>query len=146
MENGSRGKWALLVGINRYPRFGSDVQLEGCVNDVQILRDALIRRFGFSEERMTVLLDEQATRDGILAAMEELAGKVGEDDVVVFHFSGHGSQQTDGPEADEADGWDETLVPFDSGRAPWKNRDIADDEIHDWLLRLTARTPYVTLI
>lgn len=147
MENGGRGKWALLVGIDRYPGFGSEVQLEGCVNDVQILRDALIRRFGFTEDRMTVLLNEWATRDGILAAMEDLVRKVGEDDVVVFHYSGHGSQQGEPEgEEDEPDGWDETLVPFDSGRFPRKNRDITDDEIYGWLLRLTARTPHVTLI
>ena len=116
MENGGRGKWALLVGIDRYPGFGSEVQLEGCVNDVQILRDALIRRFGFTEERMTVLLNERATRDGILEAMEDLVRKVGEDDVVVFHYSGHGSQKVEPEgEEDEPDGWDETLVPFDSG-------------------------------
>lgn len=146
MDSGDRGKWALLVGINRYRCLGAEAQLEGCVNDVQILRDALIRRFGFAEDRMTVLLDEQATRAAILDGMEDLVRKVGEDDIVVFHFSGHGSQQTDGPEADEPDGWDETLVPYDSGRAPWKNRDIADDEIYDWLQRLTAKTRYVTLI
>lgn len=147
MKNGGHGKWALLVGIDRYPGFGSEVQLEGCVNDVQILRDALIRRFGFTEERMTVLLNERATRDGILDAMEDLVRKVGEDDVVVFHYSGHGSQKREPEgEEDEPDGWDETLVPFDSGRFPRQNRDITDDEIYGWLLRLTARTPHVTLI
>jgi hypothetical protein len=141
-----RGRWALLVGIDRYPKLGLDWQLDGCVNDVQIMKDALVRRFDFSEDRITVLLNEQATRVGVLAAMEELVRRVGQDEIVVVHYSGHGSQRPDGPEQDELDGWDETLVPHDSGRKPFPNRDITDDEIYDWLQRLTALTPYITLI
>lgn len=139
-------RWALLIGINRYPNLGSEWQLEGCINDILIMQDTLLRRFGFAKDQITVLVDEQATRVGILAAMEELVSRVGQDDVVLFHYSGHGSQQTDEPDGDEPDHMDETLVPFDSGRPPRKNRDISDDEIHTWLCRLTDRTPYVTLI
>lgn len=147
MGSDSSRQWALLIGIDQYPGFGSDVQLEGCVNDVEIMEKALVERFGFPAEQITVLLNEQATRAGILAAMEDLVQKAGRDHNVVFHYSGHGSQM---PEADgrrdEPDGWDETIVPFDSDRYPRENRDIVDDEIHDWLVRLNAKTPYVTLI
>src|SRR5215213_3056481 len=142
----SRGRWALLIGIDRYPNLGSEWQLDGCGNDVAIVHDTLSRRFGFQDDQFTVLRDEQATRDGILAAMEALVQRAGKDDEVVFFYSGHGSQQLDGPEKDEADGYDETLVPYDSGRISHPNRDISDDEIYLWLLRLTARTPFVTLI
>src|SRR6185295_8848105 len=138
--------WALLIGIDRYPKLGSEWQLEGCGNDVAILHDTLSCRFGFADDQITVLRDEQATRDGILAAMESLVQRAGKNDEVVFFYSGHGSQQTDGPEGDEADGLDETLVPYDGGRLPYPNRDITDDEIYLWLLRLTAVTPFVTLI
>lgn len=141
-----RGRWALLIGIDCYPNFSQEWQLEGCGNDVAIFKDVLVRRFQFSEERITVLRDEQATRVGILAAMNELVERAGHEDEVVFYYSGHGSQQKDGPEKDEADGKDETLVPYDSGRAPFDNQDISDDEIYLWLLRLTAKTPFVTLI
>jgi hypothetical protein len=142
----SRGRWALLIGIDRYPNFGSEWQLDGCGNDVAIVHDTLSRRFGFRTDQIEVLRDEQATRDGILAAMEALVDRAGKDDEVVFFYSGHGSQQPDGPEKDEADGYDETLVPCDSGRISLPNRDISDDEVYLWLLRLTARTPFVTLI
>ena len=134
-------RWALLVGIDQYPSFS---KLSGCVNDVRVLRETLIGPFEFPEQQVSVLIDEQATRAGILAAMNDLAGKVGKDDVVVFHYSGHGSRMTD-REGDEADGMDETIVPFDSSREA-ENRDITDDEIYEWLLRLTAKTPYITLI
>jgi hypothetical protein len=64
---------------------------------------------------------------------------------VVFHFSGHGSQMTD-REGDEADGMDETILTHDTGRHDRENRDITDDELYDWLLRLSAKTPYVTVV
>ena len=49
-------------------------------------------------------------------------------------------------EGDEADGMDETTVPFDSGRDLYPNRDITDDEIFAWLRKLSARTDNITLI
>lgn len=143
---GPQGGLALLIGIDTYPRFEDRRQLGGCVNDVSILKDALVRRFGFQEERITVLTDHDATQTAILAAFEDLVSRAQSNENVVVHFSGHGSLKPDGPENDEPDGWDETLVPCDSGRAPYPNRDITDDQIHDWLERLTARTPYVNLI
>jgi hypothetical protein len=109
------------------------------------MKDALVRRFGFQEERISVLTNLEATRDSILAAFEDLVRKVGENESVILHYSGHGSQKPD-EEDDEPDGYDETLVPCDSGRAPRPNRDITDDEIHAWLQRLMVRTPYITLI
>jgi hypothetical protein len=138
-------KWALLIGINRYPLFAPRGQLNGCVNDVQVMRQTLIGSFKFPEEHITLLADEQATRVGILTAMGGLVERVGQDDIVVVHYSGHGSQMTD-VEGDEADGLDETIVPHDSGRVPHENRDIKDDEIYLWLQKLTAKTSAVTLI
>ncbi len=143
--NPSRDKWALLVGINQYPKFAPRGQLSGCINDVEVMRQALINSFNFPENHVAVLTDEQATREGILAAMKDLVRRVGEDDVVVFHYSGHGSQMTD-LEGDEPDGRDKTIVPYDSGRAPHENRDIKDDEIYLWLKELTAKTSALTLV
>ncbi len=140
-----RPKWALLIGINRYPNFAPRGQLSGCVNDVEVMRQVLVNSFDFPESHVAVITDEQASREGILGAMRELVQRVGPEDIVVFHYSGHGSQMTD-LEGDEPDGLDETIVPYDSGRAPHENRDIKDDEIYLWLRELTAKTSAVTLI
>jgi len=140
-----RAKWALLIGINTYPNFAPRGQLAGCVNDVQVIRQVLTGSFAFPEDHITLLADEQATREGILAAMKELVARVGKDDIVVFHYSGHGSQMTD-REGDEPDGLDETILPCDTGRGSYPNRDISDDEIYLWLKDLTAKTSSVTLI
>jgi hypothetical protein len=139
-----RHKWALLIGVNKY-KFPGINQLQGCVNDVELMSKILQENFGFPADHITLLRDEQATRDGILAAMDALVDCVGQEDIVVIHYSGHGSQMTD-REGDEKDGLDETIVPHDSGRSPYPNRDITDDEIYLRLLGLGEKTPHITLI
>ncbi len=133
---------ALLIGIDEYPHI---TPLEGCVNDVTLMRSVLTENLGFPEKQITMLTNDQATRDGILAAFDELYEQTGKDDLVVIHYAGHGSQMTD-REGDEPDGMDETIVTFDSGRDPLPNRDITDDEINETVLRLSEKTPYLTLI
>jgi hypothetical protein len=137
-------KRALLVGINEYPNFPPERQLRGCLNDVALLRATLRDRFGFADLSMTVLTNEKATRDGILAAMKKLTGDTGPDDVVLFYYSGHGSQMSD-REGDEPDFYDETIIPYDSGRMTFENRDISDDEIYLWLRDLGQKTGNITL-
>jgi hypothetical protein len=135
-------KRALLIGIDKYPKL---TQLEGCVNDVQLMRGILQDNFGFPPENITLLANDQATRDAILAALDALVERTGQDDVVVIHYAGHGSQMTD-REDDEPDGLDETIMPFDAARGEGMNRDITDDEIHLRLVGLGKKTSYTTLI
>jgi hypothetical protein len=134
---------ALLIGIDRYERL--PYPLDGCVNDARVLGGLLERSFGFRPEAITWLLNDQATRDRMLAELDALVAATGQDDVVVIAYSGHGSQMTD-RDGDEAEAMDETIVPYDSGRAPDENRDITDDELYVRLLALSERTPFVTLL
>jgi hypothetical protein len=136
-------KWALLIGIDGYLHVRP---LNGCGNDVKAMHQILTGAFKFPDENVTVLTDGAATREGILAALKDLSGRVGEHDIVVVHYSGHGSQMPD-REGDEPDGMDETILPCDTGRAaPFDNRDITDDEIYLWLKDLTEKTTAITLI
>lgn len=141
----NNNKHALVIGIDKYPQLGARYDLKGCVNDAQLMASVLKDTFSFPEGNITRLLDEQATRQGILQAMKQLADRLADDDVVVVHYSGHGSQMRD-REGDEPDGFDETIVPHDSGRGSRPNLDISDDEIYAWLVELTKITPYLTLI
>jgi hypothetical protein len=143
-----RGRRALLIGIDRYPLLPAH-QLQGCVNDVTAMASVLRTRFGFPAERVAVLTDGDATQAGIRAALATLADEVEPDDVVVLHYSGHGSQRSVDParpDLAEGDRLDETIVPSDSGRGTDPNRDLVDDELHAWLTRVTAGTPNVTLV
>jgi hypothetical protein len=143
MSNDAAGtKRALLIGIDAYERIKP---LDGCVNDVHLMRDILAGGFGFSLENMTMLVNGEATRDGILTALDQFVDSVGDDDLVVIHYAGHGSQMTD-REGDEPSGLDSTIMPVDSEGWQGDNRDITDDEIHLRLQRLGAKTSYTTLI
>ena len=111
-------KLALLVGINDYPESSQFSALQGCLTDVELQRQLLIHRFGFKSSDILTLTDAKATRQGILAAFEQhLIQQAKPGDVVVFHYSGHGSQVQD-PDRDSSDGLNSTFVPVDSVLPP----------------------------
>jgi hypothetical protein len=142
-------KWALLIGINQYPKLPRDKWLSGCVNDVNAIEEVLSSElFGFPREHILKLTNHDAMRDGILRAFREHLVEnpnIRSGDVVVVYYSGHGSHVKD-MHRDEEDGLDETIVPYDSGRgSPEDIRDITDDEISALLDDLTERTQNVNL-
>ena len=99
-------KRAVCVGINNYP--GSSNDLQGCVNDANDWAE-LLSSFGFETNLM---LDSQATRQNVKAALSGLITSAGEGDVIVFTYSGHGTQVTD-YSGDEGDVYDEAIYVYD---------------------------------
>ncbi len=142
-------KTALLIGINKYPFLANFAQLKGCENDVLAIEQILEQKFEFPKANIHTLLDEDATRLGILDAMKSVAAGCGEDDTILFYFSGHGSRLR-AREENKPSGWYETIMPFDSGRRFYHpeavNRDICDDEIYEWLMSLSEKTSNIVLI
>lgn len=137
---------ALIVGIDRYSNFEERYQLRGCVKDAELIKSVLIDHFQFEESGITELHNAAASQKGILDAMAQLVDRIGQDDIVLFHFSGHGSQRTS-TNPDEGTGMDSTICPADTGTVdPFPNLDITDDQIHEWLERLAEKTRYTTLI
>jgi len=61
-----RQSHAVIIGINSYVSWP---KLAYAVGDAQVVRDLLIRKFGFAPERIKTLLDGEATRKAILAAL-----------------------------------------------------------------------------
>jgi len=57
---------------------------------------------------VVAMYDEQCTRENVLAAIEEVGGRCGEDDYFVLYYSGHGTQVEDS-DGDEDEGQDEAL-------------------------------------
>jgi hypothetical protein len=121
-------KRALLIGINKYQIPGAD--LRGCVNDVKDLSDALIECHGFKKKDIAMLLDGAATQKAMKTGIKSLLKGAKKGDVLVLHYSGHGSNVPDDG-TDEADGRDETLCPTDLN---W------DDPMRDDWLRETFDT------
>lgn len=144
-ENTPR-KLALLVGINQYPNSQRFNSLKGCLTDVDLQRELLIHRFGFNPKDILILTDAQATREGILKAFENhLIAQAKPGDVVVFHYSGHGSRVLD-PDPISPDKLNSTFVPADDtvSSQPEIVADIMGQTL--FLLMLALKTDNVTVV
>ncbi len=140
------GKRALLVGINNYKYPDHVSPLAGSLNDVEEMRQLLITKFGFPPENILVLKDSQATHAGIMDAIQShLISKTQPGDIVVFHYSGHGSQLKD-TTGKMISGLDGTIVPYDSRDPEGKVFDITGAELHGVLVQLAAKTKNLTFI
>lgn len=137
----ARERRALLVGIGEYPAESEWTFVHGD-NDVRIIREFLLGQ-GVKAECLETVTNEEATKKGILSALERLANTARKGDVVYIHFSGHGQQVTD-LDGDEGDGFDEAWVPYDArkkyvaGVYEGENH-IIDDEINVCLKKLRAK-------
>ena len=138
------GRRALLIGIDAYQ---SVSPLNGPVNDANDMAAFLVERAGFRQGDLRLLLDGEATRANILAAIETwlIEGTQPGDDVVLY-FSGHGFQQPD-TDGDETDQLDETLVPVDArvDEGRMVRGMITDDDLALLLDRLADRRTYVVV-
>lgn len=116
-------KKAICVGINNYPGFGND--LKGCVNDANDWAN-LLQLNGFEAK---VILDGEATRSNLLTGLDHLITEAGTDDVIVFTYSGHGTNVID-TSGDEADEYDEALYVYDGI--------ILDDELRNIIQKVAT--------
>ncbi len=115
-------KRALLIGINRYQMPGAD--LRGCLNDVKGMASALEDLCGFRASDIETITDKGATKKAMQAGIKDLVKGGRKGDVLLLHYSGHGSNVPD-DDGDEADHRDEILCPTD---LDWK-----DPLRDDWL-------------
>jgi hypothetical protein len=148
-------KRALLVGINTYhfptsapPLLAQSARegwrdLDGCVNDVLEMREVLMARFGFQPENITLVTNNEATRDRILGEFyRNFVDLAHPGDIGCFFYAGHGSQVRNS-KTDEPSAMDQSIVPADATQGAW---DIRDKEwarmfnlaLRDKQVRLTA--------
>jgi len=99
-------QWALIIGINKYHDFP---QLNFAVEDAKSMKTLLNTQYGFPEENIQMLLDEQATKNNITDAFYTLVEKTGPDDAIVVFYAGHGETlKTPGGKEDRG-----YLIPID---------------------------------
>jgi hypothetical protein len=114
---------ALVVGINEYPH---STNLNGAVNDAELIRDAL-RRIHVQLPDERVLLNARATRANVIQAWRDMVKQAKRGDTLIFTYAGHGGQEADIAPTDETDTKDETLVLYDQY--------ITDDELTDLFIK-----------
>lgn len=127
---------ALLVGINDYAPVGAGgPDLRGCVNDVRDMANTLsvLGIVPATPATMRIVTDARATRAAILSGFKWLIADAKKGDMLVFHYSGHGSQVAD-VGGEEVDRRDETICPHDYATAGM----IKDDDFRALLAGLPA--------
>jgi metacaspase-1 len=119
---------AVLVGVDDYER--SDIpSLRGCVNDVALVRWLLKTYFLVPNENIRVVVNERATKEAILHRLEDMIRRARAGDLLVFYFSGHGSQIRDRDGDELTDSLDELICPYDMD---WDRQTyILDDDLDE---------------
>ncbi len=114
---GTNHKRALLIGCNY--RKPPNVKLKACHDDVRSVKDFLVNVYGFPEtpDYMTVLMDDKQhqppTHSNITVAFKKLAEKSQPGDTVFVLFTGHGCRVLDSPIGENAESYDEAILPSD---------------------------------
>jgi hypothetical protein len=146
-------KIALIIAISDYgtppnhPETGEPLRRYrdlNAHNDIPLVRGALEQQ-GFDPADIRVIQDAEADAEGIREAFRWLVRETDEGDIVVFHYSGHGHRMTndDPDDDDEADGYDELLVPHGAPDEFYEGYDgslhIRDDELGQVVAQLRQR-------
>ena len=156
----------LLVGISNYES-PAIPDLKAQPNDLRLMWDALRKR-GFAKSDLIVLTDTtialgsdapdvigKPTAANILKALDELAERSGEGDLVVFYYSGHGTKINqprvrDSSKHVETDGKDEVLLAIDAGIYDYIKRElpggIVDDVLKEKFDALKGKGAFVWVI
>jgi uncharacterized caspase-like protein len=113
------GRHALLVGVEKQAASALPYAV-GAEQDVLALRAAIETRYDFAPGDITVLVNEQATRQAIGDAVRALVERAREGAALLF-FAGNGSTEMDRP----------TLLPYDARIAG--TRDITFDDLRGWI-------------
>lgn len=140
-------KRALIVGINY---FGSDCELNGCINDALNIKKLLITKFGYKEEQIVVLRDDDPlfmpTKVNIMKYLNQLVSLTKNGDTLFKSYSGHGSQVKDqnGDEISNIDTkcMDDVLCPCDYET----NGFIIDDDLRLCLEKLPSKAKFRSFI
>ncbi|MDJ1505168.1 caspase family protein [Xanthocytophaga agilis] len=85
---------ALLIGIANY-EFITELP-QTVIDDVNDIFQVLItpQQSAYATDNVTLLLNENATKQGIEQALQTLVNKVGSEDTVLIYYSGHGGRLT----------------------------------------------------
>jgi len=124
-------KRAFMVGISKYRANGRSAwdEIHGA-EDVAMLQPILAQQ-GFA---VTALTNEDATYANIKKQLTTFVKNTRKGDIVYIHFSTHGQPVEDGlngMKKDEADGWDESVVPIDAGSYYEEGHYVGDKHLTD---------------
>lgn len=123
--------YGVFVGIDDYGEEFEDAPL--CDEDAENMLDSFVDSGLMEPENAILITNRDAELIEIENAMHEMSMRVGEDDIFIFFFSGHGDriEASSRNMAGEIDGQDETLALRDT--------DLVDDHLAEMLSEIDAR-------
>lgn len=149
----AQNKRAFLVGISDYQSTNKNASnswanIHGA-NDIALLTPTL-QKHGF---KVSSIVNQQATASNIRKQLFKFSSSCKPGDIVYLHFSCHG-QPVEDLDGDEADGWDEAIIPVDAQKVYIKNKykgenHITDDELNRFFRTIRTkigRKGYLTII
>lgn len=122
-------KKALLFEITDYK--GTDHDLKGCINDHKGFLKAC---FDFE---VKAFKNSQVTKKTFITELHKAISELIQDDLLVIHYSGHGTQVKD-LNGDEEDQFDEGLYVIDGV--------VVDDDIHEALMGIPVGATVVIFL
>lgn len=132
---------ALVIGLGQYE--DTDWSKINGDNDIQyVVR--MLDEMGYTD--IMTLKNQEATKKGIISALNRLARRCNFGDKVYIHYSGHGQLMTDlnGDESTRWNGWhaqwDQSIIPYDAymtyGPKDRGDKHISDDELAECLTEI----------
>ena len=120
--SGNTKFYGVFVGCSHK---GTNSELRGSDNDAEAMYNTLKGKTGWHTDRMKKFTGNNAKKNDIKTAIDEIKGKIKPGEEFFFYFSDHGGNFTPDTNGDEPDGKDETIHVIDGA--------ITDDELTEWL-------------
>jgi len=119
-----RQRWAIIIGISKYQN--ADLNLRYAHKDAQALYELIRtpRGGGFDEERIKILIDEQATTENVTRALRSFLKKPAREDIVLIYLACHGAPDPDRPD-------NVYLITHDTDSADIAGTAVPMEHIHD---------------
>lgn len=99
LDNNIINRWSVIIGISSYKYSGNDglTDLIFADDDAKAFATVL-KRLGWIESHIKLLVNEDATQRNIMIALESWLTKAGPDDQIILFWAGHGFPDPEDPE------------------------------------------------
>ncbi|MDN3649294.1 polysaccharide deacetylase family protein [Reinekea marina] len=132
--------WALVIGVNKYRYWP---QLSYAVNDAHGVKEVLQNKYGFEEERIFTLLDENASRENITEHLANILSdpdRVKPNDRVFIFYAGHGMTRV--LPSGRNLGY---IIPFDAELDKFHSKAISMTHLQDFSDMIPAKHVYFVM-
>lgn len=119
----------LFIGIDKF-QSSEITELNCCAKDAEVLW--ALSKDTFPQGELKKLINHEATLSNIKKAIDDIIEKASDEDLVIFHFSGHGSTNFH-------------LVTHDTDKDNFNATSISADQVAGWIKRFKNKRLLVVL-